>query len=80
MYSMKNVNASNKTFQVQLGVPVAGASHVHTLTIEEGLYDALDEIMDAMEKKSRSRLLSMTGVSIAWNTCSRTLRTPFVRK
>ena len=36
--------------------------------------DATDE----MEKKCRSRLLSMTDVSIAWNKYSRTFRTPLV--
>ena len=51
VYSMKNVNATNNTFRVQLGLPAAGSQHVHTLTIEEGLYDALDEIMAAIAVK-----------------------------
>ena len=51
VYSMKNVNATNNTFRVQLGLPAAGSQHVRTLTIEEGLYDALDEIMTAIAVK-----------------------------
>ena len=32
VYSMKNVNATNNTFRVQLGLPAVGSLHVHTLT------------------------------------------------
>ena len=39
VYSMKNVNSTNNTFEVQLGIPTVGAPHVYTLSIEEGLYD-----------------------------------------
>jgi hypothetical protein len=51
VYSMKNVNSTNNTFQAQLGLPAPGSQHVFTLTIEEGLYDALDEIMEAIAVK-----------------------------
>jgi hypothetical protein len=50
VYSMKNVNSTNNTFEVQLGIPTVGAPHVYTLSIEEGLYDALDEIEEAIVK------------------------------
>eukprot|EP01047_Picozoa_sp_COSAG01_P049292 COSAG01_NODE_4876_length_4659_cov_67.563377_1_plen_488_part_10 len=51
VYSMKNVNSTNNTFQVQLGLPAPGSHHVFTLTIEEGLYDALDEIVESIAVK-----------------------------
>jgi hypothetical protein len=51
VYSMKNINSTNNTFRVQLGLPTAGSQHVYTLTIEEGLYDAVDEIMAAIAVK-----------------------------
>eukprot|EP01047_Picozoa_sp_COSAG01_P048826 COSAG01_NODE_4784_length_4746_cov_239.649236_4_plen_190_part_00 len=62
VYSMKNINSTNKTFRVQLGLPAAGSQHVYTLSI-----DRSGSVFSGVERRCRGYYGSSPSFCAVWS-------------